>query len=103
MTHAWIDICVEVKLSRKPCISVEREFELLNLIHTDLGNLKQTMTRGGKRYYITFINDCSGYSKVYLLKNKDEAFSMFISYKEEVENQLNKKIKELDQIEGANT
>jgi len=97
------DICVEAKLTRKPCIFVEREFELLNLIHTDLGDLKQTMTRDGKRYYITFIDDCFRYTKVYLLRNKDGAFNMFVSYKSEVENQLNKKIKELDQIEGANT
>ena len=61
------------------------------------------MSRGGKRYYITFIDDCFRYTKVYLLRNKDGAFNMFVSYKSEVENQLNKKIKELDQIEGANT
>ena len=34
------DICVEAKLTRKPCILVERESELLNLIYTDLEDLK---------------------------------------------------------------
>ena len=29
------DICVEAKLTRKSCISIERESKLLNLIHID--------------------------------------------------------------------
>lgn len=87
------DICVEVKVIRKLCIYVERESELLNLMHTNLGELKQTITRSGKRYYITFIDDCSGYTKVYLLRNKDKTFNMFLFYKTKVENQLNRKIK----------
>ena len=53
------------------------------------------MTRCGKRFYITFINDYSRYIRVYLLRNKDEARYAFINYKNEVENQLSKKIKRL--------
>ena len=53
------------------------------------------MTRGDKRFYITFIDDCSRYTRVYLLRNKDETKNAFIKYKNEVENQLNKKIKRL--------
>ena len=78
-----------------------REFKLLSLIHTDLGDLKQTMIRGGKRYYITFIDDFSGNAKVYLLRNKDEVFDIFLIYKVEVENQLNKKIKRIRSDRGG--
>ncbi|XP_071933566.1 uncharacterized protein [Coffea arabica] len=46
------EICAEAKITKKSCITVHRETELLNLIHTDLGDLKQTMTRGGKRLYV---------------------------------------------------
>ena len=53
------------------------------------------MTKGGKRFYITFIDDYSRYTKVYLLRNKDETRDVFIKYKNEVENQLSKKIKRL--------
>ena len=53
------------------------------------------MTRGGKRFYITFIDDYSRYTSVYLLRNQDEARDVFIKYKNEVEKQLNKKIKRL--------
>jgi len=53
------------------------------------------MSRSGKNYFVTFINDFSRHTKVYLIKHKDEAFGMFLTYKVEVENQLNKKIKRI--------
>ena len=95
------DICIESKSTKKSCHTVQRETDLLNLIHTDLGDLKQTITRGGKKYYVTFIDDCSRYSKVYLIRNKDEAFDMFLLYKAEVENQLNRKIKRVRSDRGG--
>lgn len=49
------------------------------------------MTRCSKRFYITFMDDYSRYTQVNLLKNKDEAKDAFIKYKNEAENQLNKK------------
>ena len=53
------------------------------------------MIRGGKRFYITFIDDYSRYTRVYILRNKDETRNAFIKYRNEVENQLSKKIKRL--------
>ena len=53
----------------------------------------------GKRFYITFIDDCSRYTVVYLLRYKDEAFEMFL--KSKVENQLNKKIMTLRSDRGG--
>ena len=59
------------------------------------------MTRGGKQFYITFIDDYSRYTRVYLLRNKDEARYVFIKYKNEVENQVSKKIKRLRTDRGG--
>lgn len=87
---------------KKPFHSVVgRTSQLLDLVHSDLCELNGILTRGGKRYFITFIDDCSRYTYVYLLKHKDEAFSAFKSYKAEVENQLDKKIKVLRSDKGA--
>lgn len=95
-------ICAEAKLTKKTCKPVtQRESELLSLIHTDLGDLKSTMTRGGKRFYITFIDDFSRYTKVYLLRNKDEAMEKFLIFKAMVENQTGKKIKRLRSDRGG--
>jgi len=95
------DVCVESKFTKKVCHSVERQTELLGLIHIDLVDLKQTMTRGGKNYFVTFIDDYSRYTKMYLIKHKDEAFDMFLSYKTEVENQLDNKIKRIRSDRGG--
>ena len=78
-----------------------RESELLSLIHTDLGDLQQTMTRGGEKYYVTFIDDFFRFTKVYLPRNKHEAFDIFLIYKVEVENQLNRKIKKIRSNRGG--
>jgi transposase InsO family protein len=53
------------------------------------------LTKGGKRYFMTFIDDCTRFCYVYLLKSKDEALRYFKIYKAEVENQLERKIKRL--------
>ena len=80
------EICVESKLTKKSCPSVQCETELLGFVHFDLADLKQTITRGGKSYFLIFIDDYSIYTKVYLIRHKDEMFDMFLSYKAEVEN-----------------
>jgi len=35
------------------------------------------MSRGGKYYFVTFIDDYSRYTKVYLIKHKNETFHVF--------------------------
>ena len=87
------EVCVEAKLTKNPCHSVERNNEPLGLIHTDLCDLKVMPTRGGKNYFVTFIDDCTKYCYVYLLRTKDETLAKFKEYKHEVENQLGKTIK----------
>ena len=80
-----------------------KETKLLELILSDLGDLKQNMTIGSKKFYVTFIDDYSRFIRVYLLRNKDEAFDMFLSYKFEVENELDRKIKRIRFDRGGNT
>ncbi|KAL6334035.1 hypothetical protein AAG906_000090 [Vitis piasezkii] len=95
------ETCVESKLTKVPFHSVERSTEPLDLIHSDICDLKFVQTRGGKKYFITFIDDCTRYCYVYLLKSKDEAIEMFKHYKNEVENQLSKKIKAIRSDRGG--
>ena len=51
------------------------------------------LTRRGKRYFMTFIDDATRYCYIYLSKTKDEALHYFKIYKAEVENQLERKNK----------
>ena len=50
---------------------------------------------------MTFIDDYSRYTRVYLSVSKDEVENMFIKFKTEVENQKNKKIKRLSSDRGG--
>ena len=80
-------VCVELKQPRKPHkAAAARDLAPLELIHFDLCEMNDELTKGGKRYFITFIDDCTRFYHVYLLKSKDEALHYFKIYKAEVEN-----------------
>jgi transposase InsO family protein len=59
------------------------------------------LTKGGKRYFMTLIDDSTRYCYVYLLKSKDEALNFFKIYKAEAKNQLDRKIKHLRSDRGG--
>ena len=68
--HGKCEVCVEFKTIKKSCKLVERESKLLSLIYSDLGDLKNTMTKDGKRFYITFIDGYSRYTRVSFKKQR---------------------------------
>jgi transposase InsO family protein len=85
---------VQSKQSRKPHkVAEERHLTPLELIHSDICEMNDVLTEGGQRYFMIMIDDASRYCYVYLLKTKDKALNYFKTYKAEVENQLEKKIK----------
>jgi hypothetical protein len=82
-------VCVESKQPRKPHKAIEaRNLAPLELVHSDLCEMNGILTKGGKRYFLTSIDDSTRFCYVYLLKTKYEAFNYFKTYKAEVENQL---------------
>ena len=58
-------------------------------------------TRGGYRYFLTFIDDLSRYGYIYLMKHKSETFEKFKEFQSEVGNHRNKKIKFLRSDRGG--
>lgn len=67
---------------------------LIRLIHSDTCDM-QTSTRGGKKYFVSFIDDFSKCCYVYLMHAKDEALNSFMIYKNEVLTQCDFKIKNI--------
>jgi len=64
-------VCVEAKFTKKPFKQVtSRSTELLELVRSYLAEFKNTMSKGGKKYYITFVDDFSRYTKIYFFKVK---------------------------------
>lgn len=87
--------CRKCKVTRSSFMNVQRSSNVLDLIHTDICEMTDTLSRGGKRYFMTFIDDVSKYTYVFLLRIKNEVFEKFKTYKGEVENLLDLKIKVL--------
>jgi transposase InsO family protein len=94
--------CVQSKQPQKPHRAAEdRHLEPLELIHSDICEMNDVLTEGGQRYFMTMIDDASRYCYVYLLKTKDDALNCSKTYKAEVENQLEKKIKRFRSDRGG--
>ena len=68
---------------------------------SDLCEMNGVLTKGGKRYFMTLIDDCTRFCYIYLLKSKDEALHYFKIYKAKVENQLERKIKRVRSDHGG--
>ena len=94
--------CVQSKQPRKPHKAAEeRNLAPLELIHSDLCEMNGVLTKSGKRYFMTLIDDATRFCYVYLLHTKDEVLDYFKIYKAEVENQLERKIKRLRSDRGG--
>ena len=87
---------IKGKLTKKLRIKIHGSCDssdLLELIHTGICGPFPTPSRGGQKYYISFIDDHSQFAYIYLLHHKSKALDAFKLYKAEVENQLDRKIK----------
>jgi hypothetical protein len=95
-------VCVQAKQPRKSHKTAEaRDLAPPELIHSDLYEMNGELTKGGKKYFITLIDDSTRYWHVYLLKSKDEALNFFKIYKAEAKNQPDRKIKRLRSDRGG--
>ena len=88
--------------TRKPFPKVERSTKILNLIHSDVCDLHGWPTLGNKKYFITFIDDCTRYCYVYLMHSKDKVLEKFKIFKTEVKLQCETFIKCLRSEEENN-
>ncbi|GKF80988.1 retrotransposon protein, putative, ty1-copia subclass, partial [Tanacetum coccineum] len=89
-------------MTRKPFShKTEKVKDVLGLIHTDVCGPLKHVSKKGASYFITFTDDYSRYGYVYLLKHKHEVFETFNVFKNEVENQLGKTIKDIRSDRGG--
>ncbi|KAJ9542161.1 hypothetical protein OSB04_028667 [Centaurea solstitialis] len=94
--------CLSGKMTKQPFNNEnERATDLLEIIHTDVCEPFSHVARGGYRYFITFTDDFSRYGYVYLMRHKSESFERFKEFQNEVQNQLDKRIKFLRSDRGG--
>ena len=73
----FCESCVYAKSGHKPIVKVmegDRSMEFGGEIHTDLWGPAPVESKGGKHYYITFTDDKTCLTHLYLLQKKDESF-----------------------------
>jgi hypothetical protein len=80
---------------------VTRENGFLKLVHSDVFGPIIVPSLGGSLYYVLLIDDFSRKTWMYFLRKKSEVFERFKELKALVENQIEKRIKELRTNNGG--
>ena len=65
----------------------------MDLVYINICGPFLTASWNGHKYFITFTDNYSRFWYLYLLHEKSHSLDMFKTYKAEVENQLNRRIK----------
>ena len=74
---------------------------VLDIVHSDVCGPMLTTSLSGYVYYVSFIDDYSHKTWIYLLKEKNEVFGKFKEFKALVENLIERKIKTLRSYNGS--
>ena len=93
--------CIKGKKTAKPFSKSWKSLDLLEIVHSDICGPLRTKTHRGMEYFVTFTDDYSRYGYIYLLKYKSKAVEKFKEFKLEVENQLGRSIKSLNNDRGG--
>lgn len=97
------DPCLKSRQVRAsfPVGEATRAKDVLEIIHSDVCEVTDSLTWDGHRYFVTFIDDLTRFTMIGLLKTKNEVFEKFVEYKTLVERQTGKKIKTLRSDNGG--
>jgi len=100
-----LEICVDCIKGKQTKHTVNKETtrssQLLEIIHTNICGPFDVLSFGGEKYFITFINDFSRYGYIYLLHEKSQAIDALKVFINEVERQLDRKVKILRSDRGG--
>lgn len=99
---AECEICISEKQTCTPFPKgrEDRTSELLEIVHTDVCGPMRCESYGGKKYFVTFIDDKSRWCEVYFIANKSEVLRVFKIYKAYAEKLTERKIKNIQSDSG---
>ena len=88
------EVCVLGKHQRNPFLQSKTTSEkIMDLIHSDICGPMEVTTPGKKNYFMTFIDDFSKYSIIYLLEKKSDAIKYIKEFVRMTENKFGRRIK----------
>ncbi|OJT06204.1 Retrovirus-related Pol polyprotein from transposon TNT 1-94, partial [Trametes pubescens] len=98
------EACIRAKSTRKH-VPTERQgtraSEFGEELHSDVWGAARTVTIGGRKYYISFTDDKSRHSTLYLMRHKSEAFESFKAFEAWLERHHGVKVKFLNVDRGG--
>lgn len=95
------EVCARGKMTRSSFPKKSnRQTDLLELIHSDVCGPMKNESLGRSKYFVTFIDDCSRWCFVKMIRGKNEVLNAFKQFKALVENQIGRKIKCLQSDNG---
>lgn len=100
----FCESCVYAKATRKPVAKArkgERATEFGGEIHSDLWGPAPVATKGGKRYYVTFVDDNTRLTHLHLLAAKSDAPDAYKEFEAWSNTQMKKPIKTLHSDRGG--
>lgn len=95
--------CTSAKLTRKsiPKSSGARHSERLGIVYSDVCGPLQIKSKGGARYFVTFIDDYSRWTIAFTIRAKSEVFSKFKEYLAAAERITGNKVRALHTDNGG--
>ena len=103
-TPFFCDSCIYAKAIRKAVSNLrggKRAEVFGGEVHSDLWGKSPLMSKGGKWYWITFIDDKTRFTLVYFLATKDESFGTYLKYEAWLNRQMGKKVLTLNTDRGG--
>lgn len=95
-------ICKEIKGTRLPLSKIKVTAEVfLDIVHMDCCGPMENVSPDGKKYILTFVDDLSRYSVVYLLQEKSEIFGKVKEYNEMVKRKFSRHVKVIRSDRGG--
>jgi Integrase core domain len=102
LDNSTFDICRFAKQTRLSfTLSNSKTSKNFELVHSDVWGPAPVTSYNNFRYYVTFIDDFSRTTWIYLLTSKDEVFQKFVYFSNFIENQYNTTIKILRSENGT--
>lgn len=87
--------CVNGKMIRLPFGQRTRSKRILEIVHSDVCGPISPTSIDDNKYFVTFIDDFSNFTIVYLIKTKDEVFNCFKEYIQMAQSMFNTKLAKL--------
>ena len=85
--------CIKSKQTKHTKKNTTRSTQLFEIIHTDICGPFNSPSFSGEKYFITFTDDFSRYGHINLLNEKSQSIDALEVYINEVERQLDRKVK----------